>query len=254
METKTQAVYSEKLLTIAKAPSHRGAIFQMEADDKGLVLIESKVQSLKIYILVDPDQDFTLECRFFTYGGPVFTALAEEFCNNSQGKIVEDLLKITPEIIEQNLRDSPDNSALPLNSPELKALGQIIQNLVDSYPDKKQAALATKAIRANANFRMHTAEGREQSDKEWFNLSEVEKLRAIETTLDERVRQALQMDGGDLEVLDLVNDTKVIIRYHGNCSSCSAAIGGTLIFIENQLRENVYYNLTVEPEPMDWMM
>lgn len=249
----TSTAYSAKLQQVAKSPLHRGAIFQMEADDKGLALIESKVQSLKIYVLVDPDQDFTLECRFFTYGGPVFTALAEEFCRNAQGKNVDQLIAITPEMIELNLRDTPETPALPLDTPELAALRELVYNLVQSYPDKKKLALAARALRENANFRQHTAEGRSESDKEWFSLGEVEKLRAIEKCLDDKVRQALHMDGGGLDVLDIVNNTRVKVRYQGACSSCGASTGGTLIFIENQLRENVYYNLTVEPETPDWM-
>ena len=95
-------------------------------------------------------------------------------------------------------------------------------------------------------------EGRNEADTEWFALDEVEKLRRIDTCLDEKVRQALHLDGGGLEVLELSNGTLLKIRYSGACSGCGASTGGTLIFIENQLRENVYYNLSVEPETPEW--
>jgi NifU-like protein len=60
-------------------------------------------------------------------------------------------------------------------------------------------------------------------------------------------------DGGGLEVLGFKNAKTIQIRYNGACAGCGAASGGTLYYIENQLQQHVYYNLTVEPEiaPLD---
>lgn len=245
--------FSERLLQLAKSPKFRGAIFQMEADDKGLALVESKVQSLKIYVLVDPDSDQALEARFFTYGGPVFTALAESFCQRAQGAVIDSFTLLTPEVLEDSLRDAPATPALPPDSPELPAMRTIVSELVRNYPEKKKIALAARAAREASHFRQHTAEGRTEADAEWFALSEVEQLRRIEDCLDTHVRAALQMDGGGMDVLELGGGTRVKVRYQGACSSCGASSGGTLVFIENQLREHVYYNLSVEPETPDWL-
>jgi NifU-like protein len=38
------------------------------------------------------------------------------------------------------------------------------------------------------------------------------------------------------------------VRYSGACAGCGAAGGATLYFIEDQLRQNVYYDLSVEPD------
>jgi NifU-like protein len=244
---------SAKLHQVAKAPKFRGAIFQMEADDKGLALVESKVQSLKIYVLVDPDSDKAIEARFFTYGGPVFTALAETFCERAQGSVIDSFTLITPAVLEEALRDEPNAPSLPADSPELAAMRTIAGELVRSYPDKKNVALAARAAREASHYRQHTAEGRTEADKEWFALSEVEQLRRIEECLDEKVRAALQMDGGGLDILELNGGTRLKVRYQGACSSCGASTGGTLVFIENQLREFVYYNLSVEPETPSWL-
>jgi len=244
--------YSARLQQTAKTPKYRGAIFQMEADDKGLALVESKVQSLKIYCLVDPDSDKVVEARFFTYGGPVFTALAELFCAKAQGQVIDALTLITPDILEAELRDQPDVPAMPTDTPELPAVRTLAAELVRGYPDKKNIALGAREARNASHYRQHTVEGRNDADKEWFALDEVEKLRRIDTCLDDKVRQALHMDGGGLDILELKNGTRLIIRYQGACSGCGASTGGTLIFIENQLREFVYYNLSVEPEATDF--
>lgn len=244
---------SEKLQQVAKTPKFRGAIFQMEADDKGLALVESKVQSLKIYVLVDPDSDKAIEARFFTYGGPIFTALAEAFCERAQGAVIDTFTLLTPELLEKALRDNPDALAMPADSPELPAMRTIAAELVRNYPDKKNVALAARAAREASHYRQHTAEGRTEADTEWFALGEVEQLRLIEDCLDSNVRAALQMDGGGLDVLELSGGTRLKVRYQGACSSCGSSTGGTLVFIENQLREHVYYNLSVEPETPSWL-
>jgi len=244
--------YSQRLLQTAKNPKNRGAIFQMEADDKGLALVESKVQSLKVYVLVDPDSDKIVEARFFTYGGPVFTALAEIFCTHVNGTVIDTITLITPEGLEAELRDTPEQPAVPLDTPELAAVRTLIGELVRGYPDKKKVALGAREVRNASHYRQHTVEGRNEADREWFAFDEVEKLRRIDACLTEKVREALHLDGGGLEILELSNGTLLKIRYSGACNGCGASTGGTLIFIENQLREHVYYNLSVQPETPEW--
>ena len=48
MSEELCANMSQKLQDIAKAPKYRGAIFQIEADEKGLALVDVKEASLKV--------------------------------------------------------------------------------------------------------------------------------------------------------------------------------------------------------------
>lgn len=90
MSEDVTSTLSQKVQDIAKSPKYRGAIFQIEADEKGLALVDVKEASLKVYLMIDPDCDKILETRFFTYGGPVFTALADTFCKKIQMVTVDD--------------------------------------------------------------------------------------------------------------------------------------------------------------------
>jgi NifU-like protein len=56
------------------------------------------------------------------------------------------------------------------------------------------------------------------------------------------------MDGGDLEVLALTKTTIAFKSIPRACAGCGSAMGGTLFYIEDQLKNNVYYNIVVEPE------
>ena len=248
MENDLQTMLSEKVQNIAKAPKYRGAIFQIEADEKGLVLVDCKEASLKVYLMFDPDSDQVLETRFFTYGGPIFTALADTFCNMIQQKKIDDIILINVDDIEYSLRDTKEIRAIPENAIELSQMQNLISNIGTMYPAKKAVALQTRETMEKIKYRTQTVEGRAEADKEWFSLSNEERLKRIQDCLHEKVRGLLQGDGGDVEIIALERDNHLKIRYQGTCAGCTSAMGGTLFYIEDQLKENVYYNLVVEPE------
>jgi Fe-S cluster biogenesis protein NfuA len=64
------------------------------------------------------------------------------------------------------------------------------------------------------------------------------QLREIEALLDERIRPYLAGDGGWLEILELA-DNQLSIRYEGACGSCPSSLTGTLMAIENMIREEI---------------
>jgi Fe-S cluster biogenesis protein NfuA len=60
----------------------------------------------------------------------------------------------------------------------------------------------------------------------------------INELLDERIRPYLASDGGWLEVLDL-EDKTLRIRYQGACGSCPSSLTGTLMAIENMIKDEI---------------
>jgi len=81
-------------------------------------------------------------------------------------------------------------------------------------------------------------------------LGLIQKHRAIEVVLDEKVRPALLKDGGNLEVVDMkVTDdaTEVYIRYSGACKGCPSAEVGTLSFIQEYLQKELDPGIRVLP-------
>lgn len=252
MNEEQCASLSQKLQEIAKAPKYRGAIFQIEADEKGLALVDVKEASLKVYLMIDPDCDKILETRFFTYGGPIFTALADTFCKKIQMVTVDEACAITAESLELELRDTPDVPAIAETAPEIKQMNTLIKRILETYPEKKGTAILVREKMERIKYRTQTAEGRAEADAEWNAMTKVQKIEKIEAWLHQSVRGMLQGDGGDVEILDLTEDNRLKIRYQGACAGCGSAMGGTLFYIEDELKNNVYYNLIVEPEdPLD---
>ncbi|HEY0458016.1 MAG TPA: NifU family protein [Pyrinomonadaceae bacterium] len=69
-------------------------------------------------------------------------------------------------------------------------------------------------------------------------LNDDPKVREIEAILDERIRPYLASDGGWLEIVGLENNT-LKIRYEGACGSCPSSLTGTLMAIENMIKDEI---------------
>jgi NFU1 iron-sulfur cluster scaffold homolog, mitochondrial len=69
-------------------------------------------------------------------------------------------------------------------------------------------------------------------------LADDPQVREIEAILDERIRPYLASDGGWLEILEF-EDKKLKIRYQGACGSCPSSLTGTLMAIENMIKDEI---------------
>jgi NifU-like protein len=81
-------------------------------------------------------------------------------------------------------------------------------------------------------------------------MTMVQKIHAIDTVIDQSVRQFLVMDGGDMEVIDIKSGDEFIdvyIRYLGACSGCASSTTGTLYAIESTLKEKLSDKIRVLP-------
>lgn len=59
---------------------------------------------------------------------------------------------------------------------------------------------------------------------------------SVDSTLDERIRPAIQMDGGDIEVIE-VRDNKVYVKLMGACGTCPSSQITLQAGVERVLRE-----------------
>ena len=81
-------------------------------------------------------------------------------------------------------------------------------------------------------------------------LGLIQKHRAVERVLDEKVRPNLLRDGGNLEVVDMTSAdgaTEVRIAYSGACKGCPSATAGTLSVIEEVLQAELDKAIRVVP-------
>jgi Fe-S cluster biogenesis protein NfuA len=69
----------------------------------------------------------------------------------------------------------------------------------------------------------------------------------VEQALD-KIRPALQADGGDLELINVSEDGKVTIRLTGACGSCPMSQMTLKMGVEQRLREEVPEVVSVESQ------
>jgi NifU-like protein len=76
-------------------------------------------------------------------------------------------------------------------------------------------------------------------------LTNIQKMKLIEQTLEREVRPALKADGGDIELIDIEGD-RVLVSLRGTCSSCQASAATLGQFVQSKLREFVSDDLSVQ--------
>jgi NifU-like protein len=140
------------------------------------------------------------------------------------GHLLIDAKEITPRRVEALLRGSSDQPAFDLTLDADKPFF-VLTKAVQAYEKPKDAP--------------HTAD-----QLPWGDIGLFEKVRRIETVLDQHVRPALASDGGGIDLVDLQSD-ELIVQYHGACGSCSSSIGGTLTFIQDSLNNHLGTTLKI---------
>jgi len=76
-------------------------------------------------------------------------------------------------------------------------------------------------------------------------LSNIQKIRLIEETIDREIRPSLKRDGGDIELIDVEGD-RVLVATRGACAACRASEQTLKNFVESKLKELVWPELVVE--------
>lgn len=79
-----------------------------------------------------------------------------------------------------------------------------------------------------------------KGDGSFESMGLVQKIKSVESILEEYIRPTLKADGGDVELMD-VKETEdgvfeVLIKYKGECMSCSMNTTTTLAGIEDMLK------------------
>ena len=76
-------------------------------------------------------------------------------------------------------------------------------------------------------------------------LTNLQKIRMIEETIDREIRPSLRQDGGDVDIIDIIGN-RVLVATRGACATCKAADITLKHFVEHRLRELVSPDITVE--------
>ena len=76
-------------------------------------------------------------------------------------------------------------------------------------------------------------------------LTNIQKMKLIEETVEREIKPGLRQDGGDLELID-IEGSRVVVALRGTCSFCPSADFTLKQYVEAKLKEFVSDDLTVE--------
>jgi NifU-like protein len=76
-------------------------------------------------------------------------------------------------------------------------------------------------------------------------LSNIQKMKLVEETLEQEIQPNLAKDGGSIELVDIVGD-RVLVSLRGACATCAASDITLKHYVESKLRELVADTLVVE--------
>jgi NifU-like protein len=250
-----------------------------DADGVGEVGSISCGDALKLTFKVD-EQERIVDVKFQTFGCASAIASSSALTEMVIGKTVEEARRITNEHIAQYLGGLPKEKmhcsvmgrealekaiACYLGEPERKVEGEIVCECFGVTNKEIERVVAENRLstiedvtdyikagggRGNCHDRIQEIIdgilGTEPpAEKKPAKLTNVQKIKLIEETLEREIRPSLQKDGGGIDLVD-VEGNRVMVALRGACAACAMSQVTLKDYVESKLRELVSEELTVE--------
>lgn len=271
--------YTDKVKELFLNPKNAGVVDKANAI--GEVGSMACGDALKLTLNIN-DDGVIEDARFQTFGCASAIASASALTELLKGKTVEDAQKITNQEIADYL------GGLPKEKMHCSVLGQqALEKALSNYkgeeaPAEQEGEIVCecfgvtdlqieKAVRENnlatveevtdytkagggcesCHDRIREIISRVRADSQppvRPKMSNVQKIKRIEETLENEIRPSLRQDGGDIELVDVIGN-RVLIAKKGTCAICKASQQTLKNFVEPKLRETVWPDLVVEEVP-----
>ncbi len=269
--------YTEKVMDHFRNPRNVGVID--DADGVGEVGSMACGDALTLYIKVD-QQGRIKDAKFQTFGCASAIASSSALTELIKGKTIEEALKITNQDIADYLGGLPEQkmhcsvmgreallaaianykgqSRESLASPLVCECFGVTQEEIErairenGLTTREQVTHYTKAGGGCGSCHERIEEILARLKKEvpvavlpaQKRLTNLQKMRLVEETIERQIRPELQKDGGDIELVD-VEGNRVMVSLRGVCTGCPSS-NITIKGIEQKLKEMVSQDLVVE--------
>jgi len=269
--------YTEKVKDHFLNPRNVGII--KDADGVGEVGSLACGDALTLYFKLD-DSNLIEDAKFQTFGCASAIASSSALTEMIKGISLEDAKKVSNEDIANYLgglpkekmhcsvmgRDALEKAiANYLGEAVKKVEGQIIcecfgitdleieravkeNNLstIEDVTDYVKAGGGCGGCHENIQSIIDSILGHEVPiKKKPSRLTNIQKIKLIEETLEREIKPALMKDGGDIELID-VDRNRVLVELRGTCATCAMSQLTLKNYVELKLREFVTNDLVVE--------
>ena len=235
--------------------------------------------ALKLTIKVD-ENDRIVDAKFMTFGCASAIASSSALTEMVIGKTIEEAKQITNDHIAEYLGGLPKEKmhcsvmghealekaiACFLEEPEKKPEGELVCECFGVTDVQIEKAITEHSLRSIEQITNYIKAGggcgnchekieaiiakvtgmvAEKSPKS-KKLTNIEKIKLIEETLEREIKPALKQDGGDIRLVDVDGD-RVLVKLVGTCAACAMSQITLKDYVESKLRELVANTLTVE--------
>ncbi|MBP1747760.1 MAG: iscU protein [Deltaproteobacteria bacterium] len=237
--------------------------------------------ALKLTMKLDENKKI-VDAKFKTFGCASAIASASALTEILKGKTIEEAEKITNQDIADYLGGLPPEK-MHCSVLGQEALEKAIENYRGVSHKKPEEVIVCacfgvtggeieRAIRQNhltsieevTNYtkagggcgnchekiqeiidRVYETRERQEKPIERPKLSNLQKIRMIEETIENEIRPSLKHDGGDIELVDVVGN-RVLVAMRGACATCQASQATMKGFVQAKLQEFVAPELLVE--------
>jgi NifU-like protein len=280
--------YSKKMMDHFLNPRNPGEV--ESADATGQVGNLVCGDSMKITMKIDKDTQIITDAKFLTFGCASAIASSSALTELVIGKTVEEALLITDDDISNFLEGLPPEkmhcSVLGADALRAAIAGYRGEAPPESVLDEKDIVChcfhitrqkIEDAIRAHGltsidEVTNYTKAGggcgkckdkigeiiasvveetRPAKPEQPSKMTNLERIKRIEESLEKDIRPALRADGGDIELIDVEKTPEgplVTVSLRGRCAACASS-GLTLRhFVEQSLREHVDPQIRVVEE------
>ena len=267
--------YTDKVKEHFLNPRNAGVI--KDANAVGEVGSMACGDALKLMLKVDKKGNIE-DAKFQTFGCASAIASASALTEMLKGKTVEEAAKITNQDIADFLGGLPKEK-MHCSVLGRQALEQAIANLKGESVKEKEGEIVCECFGVtDLEIERAIKENNLKSVEEVTNytkagggcegchdkiraiiakvrseaapvvkpkLSNIQKMKMIEETLEREIRPSLQHDGGDIDLIDVVGN-RVLVATRGACAICKASQQTLKNFVELKLQELVSPDLVVE--------
>jgi NifU-like protein len=269
--------YTEKVKDHFINPRNVGDI--PDADGVGEVGSLACGDALRLTFKLDEKEKIT-DARFQTFGCASAIASSSALTEMIKGLTLEEAAKITNEDIARYLGELPKEKmhcsvmgrdalekaiSFYRGEKEKKVEGEIVCECFGVTDLEIERAVRENNLTTIEDVTDYTKAGggcgnchekiqaiidqvlgtQQPAPKKPVRLTNIQKIRMIEETLDREIQPALRKDGGNIELVDVDGNT-VLVKLHGTCATCAASQVTLKHYVESKLRELVTPELVVE--------
>ncbi len=269
--------YTDKVREHFLNPRNVGEV--ENADGVGEVGSMACGDALKLTFKVD-DQDRIIDAKFKTFGCASAIASASALTELLIGKSIKEAKEITNDHIAEYLGGLPKEKmhcsvmghealekaiACYRGEPEKKPEGNLVCECFGVTDVQIERALADHSLKTIEDITNYIKAGGgcgnchdtiqaiidrtqgkvKKKEAKPARLTNIQKIKLIEETLEREIKPALRQDGGDIELVD-VDGHRVLVKLKGTCAACAMSQVTLKDYVESKLKELVVNELVVE--------